>query len=291
LARIRAVKPAFFKSVSVAELPSDACRLTWIGLWTYADDAGRGVDDARLVKGEIWALHDKQTAKTVEKHLQAIADAGMICRYETGGRRYLHVINWRRHQTINRPQPSMIPPCPVHDSFSEPAVNDHDTDTDPSRQEGKGREGKGKEEEGNGKEAAAADPVTHDPLTGAAAAAAIIDQGISILVDRRIAANGAIHKPGAYRHRVAPALRTEYADQIASILAGTSGLAVPLTAENVADHLEPAGRQPDSPTRSYELQPLGCASCEAGFIDLGEGTVTPCPTCLPKAAADLAMSR
>lgn len=117
MARIRSIKPGFFRSASVAELSSDACRITWIGLWTYCDDYGRGIDDSRLVKGEIWALHDRVTAKVVEGHLVDLADSEdpMICRYEMGGRRYLHVVNWRLHQKINRPTPSVIPPCPKHE--------------------------------------------------------------------------------------------------------------------------------------------------------------------------------
>lgn len=117
MARIRTIKPGFFRSQSVAELPSDACRITWAGMWTYCDDHGRGIDDARLVKGEIWALHDRITAKVVETHLAALASADdMICRYETAGRRYLHVVKWSEHQRVNRPQPSQFPPCPTHET-------------------------------------------------------------------------------------------------------------------------------------------------------------------------------
>jgi hypothetical protein len=137
MARIRTIKPNFFRSHNVADLSTDACRITWAGLWTYCDDAGRGLDDARLVKGEIWPLHDRITAKVVEVHLTELADGDdpMICRYVIGAKRFLHVINWDKHQKINRPQPSRIDSCPIHDSFTESAVNAHDTRGERSREE------------------------------------------------------------------------------------------------------------------------------------------------------------
>lgn len=117
MARIRTIKPTFFRSHDVADLPNDACRLTWIGLWTYCDDHGRGLDDPRLIKGELWPLHDRVTAKVVETHLQAMAkgDDPLICRYELKGKRFLHVPKWGDHQKVSHPTVSGIPPCPTHD--------------------------------------------------------------------------------------------------------------------------------------------------------------------------------
>lgn len=119
MARIRSVKPAFFKSASVASLPSLGTRLTWIGLWTYCDDEGRGVDDARLVKAEVWPLDDSYSAKKVEADLEAIAtphgDEQMLCRYVVNGRRYFHCVNWTKHQRVSHAKGSELPACPVHD--------------------------------------------------------------------------------------------------------------------------------------------------------------------------------
>jgi hypothetical protein len=121
VARIRAIKPAFFRSVSVTNLPIPT-RLTWAGLWTYLDDHGRGRDDARLIKAEIWPLDEGYTARKVEADLGLIAGEDMICRYQVEERRYLHAPKWKTHQRVNRPQSSLIPPCPIHDN----AVNDID---------------------------------------------------------------------------------------------------------------------------------------------------------------------
>lgn len=127
MSRIRSIKPAFFKSTSVANLSKPA-RLTWAGLWTYLDDYGYGRDDPRLVKAEIWPLDDDYTARKVEEDLKAIATEGMICRYEHGGRRYIHAPAWLKHQRVNRPQKSLMPPCPLHGD----AAHHHGTFTDDS---------------------------------------------------------------------------------------------------------------------------------------------------------------
>jgi hypothetical protein len=153
MARIRTVKPAFFLSRTIAKLPLSA-RLTFIGLWTYVDDDGRGVDDARLIKGALWALDDRQTTKKVGDDLAAIEKLGLIERYTVDGAPYLRVRGFREHQRINRPQESKLPASPEeavegtpasgnHGSFSESAGNEHGTFTNGSRPEGKGRERKG----------------------------------------------------------------------------------------------------------------------------------------------------
>lgn len=142
VARIRTVKPAFFRSLTITSL-AVTTRMTFIGLWTYADDEGRGVDDARLVKSELWPLDDKQTVKRVESDLVALAKAGLIRRYESGTRNYFVISSWHEHQKISKPQDSSFP-CPP--PFRERSGNDPGTDQELSSQEGKGREGK---QEGN----------------------------------------------------------------------------------------------------------------------------------------------
>lgn len=107
MARIRTIKPEFFTSLTIADLPLTA-RLTFIGLWTHVDDEGRCVDEPRLVRAAIWPLDDR-LAGDVEGDLRALHDASLIRRYEHGGRRYLAVTNWREHQRIDKPKPSKLP--------------------------------------------------------------------------------------------------------------------------------------------------------------------------------------
>lgn len=111
MARIRTIKPEFFTSDTVTRLPLSA-RLTFVGLWTYADDEGRGRDDARLVKAAVWALDDDHDSAAVEADLAALAAADLVARYEVDGRRYLQIRGWREHQKVSHPRPSLFPPEP-----------------------------------------------------------------------------------------------------------------------------------------------------------------------------------
>jgi len=124
MARIRSVKPEIRRSLTVAEWPHSV-RLAWIYLWMYLDDAGRGLDDMRLIVAELFPLDRDVSENKMNRWLGLMAttktaedDVPPLCRYEVQGRRYLHATGWQ-HQKINRPQPSRLPPCPIHDSLTE----------------------------------------------------------------------------------------------------------------------------------------------------------------------------
>lgn len=113
MARIRTIKPSMFSSLTVCAWPIEV-RWTFAGLFTYLDDKGRGLDEPRLVKAELWPLDDKVTARRVDEYLAAISESGPLCRYSVDGRRYMHITSWAEHQRVNRPTPSRIPQCPKH---------------------------------------------------------------------------------------------------------------------------------------------------------------------------------
>ncbi len=119
MARIRSIKPEIRRSLTVCAWPYPI-RWTFVGLPGYLDDAGRGHDDTRLIKAELYPLDDDMTAKKIDKHLTTIAETGPLCRYEVDGKRYLHVTSFGEHQRVNRPSPSRIPPCPIHEIGVKP---------------------------------------------------------------------------------------------------------------------------------------------------------------------------
>jgi hypothetical protein len=113
MARIRTVKPQLFTSRTVSAWPV-GIRWTFAGLFTYMDDYGRGLDEARLVKAEVYPLDDRMPARKVEEHLAFIAANGPLCRYSVDDSAFLHIVTWTEHQRVNRPTKSKIPPCPLH---------------------------------------------------------------------------------------------------------------------------------------------------------------------------------
>jgi hypothetical protein len=146
MARIRAVKPEFFSSETVAKLSRDA-RLTFIGLWTEADDYGRLPEQTRVLKGHLWALDDDVTPTDVSLHIQQMVDAGLVTRYEVDGRRYLHICGWEEHQKMNRKAGAKHPAPPSAGTptggSTADAVSTQCAGTAEAVGERKGKEGKG----------------------------------------------------------------------------------------------------------------------------------------------------
>ncbi|MFE0845323.1 hypothetical protein [Streptomyces rochei] len=150
--RIRTIKPEFFTSLTIADLTAEQ-RLTFIGLWTHVDDAGRCVDDPRLIKAAVWPLDDR-TAADIEIDLKALTESSLITRYTLNRKRYLAVTNWDEHQRINRPTPSKLPAPEQGDpSPPDPLNRDNGDSLSPHTQvsEGSPQERKGKEGNREGK--------------------------------------------------------------------------------------------------------------------------------------------
>ena len=82
--RIRQVRPEFFTDATMAAL-SPAVRLTYIGLWCVADDAGWLTWDVRTI-GAL--LYPYESIRVRERRVQAAGDAleeaHRIARYECG---------------------------------------------------------------------------------------------------------------------------------------------------------------------------------------------------------------
>lgn len=85
--------------------------MTFAGLWCEADDTGRGIADARLLKGAIWALDDDVTPQAVENHLQELAREHIVL-YTVDGERYYSVINWETHQSAAMRRGEALHPAP-----------------------------------------------------------------------------------------------------------------------------------------------------------------------------------
>ncbi len=136
MARIRSIRPEFFSSLDVAALDIRA-RLTWIALWCHADDEGRGVDDARLIRAFAWPLDDQVTLDDVSTDLSSLESHGRIVRYSIEGRGYFEIPNFTRYQRPNKPLPSKLPAPPTQ-------LPDHSGSGTGAKQEASLLEGRGK---------------------------------------------------------------------------------------------------------------------------------------------------
>ena len=138
MARIRTIKPEFWSDEKVVECSVNA-RLLFIGLWNFADDAGRQEDAPRQIKMKVFP-GDDVTADQIDGMLQELSRNGLLIRYIVDGKRYLQIKGWR-HQLINKPQKPRNPPPPD----SEEINSGNGTGKVPVGMEGKGKEKEGKE--------------------------------------------------------------------------------------------------------------------------------------------------
>lgn len=139
--RIRTIKPEFWTSAQVLEC-SPTARLLFIGLWNFADDCGRHVDNPKQVKAEIFPADDI-LSEDIRGMLDELERNKLIFRYTVDDVDILQVTGWK-HQRIDKPQPSRFP-----GPNGDRSENDRGTFVPEGRGgEGKGGEGKGKDSRG-----------------------------------------------------------------------------------------------------------------------------------------------
>jgi hypothetical protein len=117
MARIRTIKPEFPQSETVGSLSRDA-RLLFIQLWTIADDDGRARGASRMLASLLYPYDDDAPA-LMEGWLDELERKGCIRRYSNGSA-YLEIINWLKHQKIDKPSPSRLP---AFNDVSRPLAN------------------------------------------------------------------------------------------------------------------------------------------------------------------------
>jgi hypothetical protein len=107
MGRIRTIKPEFPQSESMGRISRDA-RLTFILLWTMADDAGRLRGHPKLIANLLFPCDD-DAGENVETWLDELVQEGCIARYKADGHHYIEICQWRKHQKIDHPTASRFP--------------------------------------------------------------------------------------------------------------------------------------------------------------------------------------
>lgn len=86
-------------------------RLLFIELWTYADDYGRARASPRMLAGVLFPFDDDATS-LLEGWLRELEREECIYLYAINGSSYLQIVNWSKHQRVDKPTQSKIPPPP-----------------------------------------------------------------------------------------------------------------------------------------------------------------------------------
>ncbi|RXZ84455.1 hypothetical protein EBB07_00060 [Paenibacillaceae bacterium] len=122
MARKRMIDPKFWEDGKIGSLEPLA-RLLFMGLISQSDDEGRLNGHPSLIKSSIFPYDGDITIEKVEGWLEQLSGFKLIIRYEIDFQKYIQVTNFIKHQTINRPQVSKLPP-----PFTEESVNVHSND-------------------------------------------------------------------------------------------------------------------------------------------------------------------
>ncbi|MBU4376895.1 MAG: hypothetical protein KKD29_05385 [Candidatus Omnitrophica bacterium] len=143
MARIRYLKPDFFKDEDIKELSFEA-RLFYQGLWIQADREGRGEDRPERLKIEIMP-YDEVDAEEIMRllaHHKKNGKRPFIVRYEIDGEKYYQIINWQKHQRPHKTErESDIPPPPKELlTVKQPLTNRYPTNISVGNGDGDGKE-------------------------------------------------------------------------------------------------------------------------------------------------------
>jgi hypothetical protein len=126
MARIRSLKPDFFKDEDLGALPFWV-RLLYEGLWLFADREGRLENRPIKLKAEIFPYDKVDVSKGLKllsqpKVFNPKKTPFIIC-YENNGDNYIQILNFRKHQTPHYTEKESTIPAPNEvDSKTTPKV-------------------------------------------------------------------------------------------------------------------------------------------------------------------------
>lgn len=148
MARIRTIKPEFWRDEALASISPEACLLA-LGLLNHCDDEGYFNANPKLVESDIFPLRELKAKTTVL--LQELCKIGYLLVFQgSDGKTYGCIKNFEKHQVINKKTPSKIKHlCELQHDYRSDAVELHT---------GKERKGNGKEMEQGKKSAIAPRP-------------------------------------------------------------------------------------------------------------------------------------
>jgi len=126
------IKPEFWDDEVLAQSTSRDTRLTFIGMWTHADDYGVVKGNAVWLKSKIFP-YDEIKPETFMKWLTELEKGKWITPFVEAGAKYYYIHAFTKHQTINRPSQVKNPTPP--DTLTEDSLSTHDILTDETETE------------------------------------------------------------------------------------------------------------------------------------------------------------
>ena len=108
MARKRMVDPNIWQSEDFGKL-SNLAKIVFIGLFSLADDEGRGRANPMYLKSSLFPYNEDLRSTDIEKTLFEISSNMSVIFYSYNGSNYYELLSWDVFQKIDRPTPSQIP--------------------------------------------------------------------------------------------------------------------------------------------------------------------------------------
>jgi DnaD/phage-associated family protein len=125
MARRRMIDPNIWESEDVAALTIRQ-RLLLIGLFSNADDFGKGRANLNYIRSKVFPYDDMQLSE-IESDIEAIKNRISILLYNVDGNHYYKFLSWEKWQTVQKPTPSKIPEPLQNDSRTTPELLQNDS--------------------------------------------------------------------------------------------------------------------------------------------------------------------
>lgn len=109
MARKRMISPEIWDSENFSKL-SILARLIFIGMFSNADDEGRGKAKAAFLKSKLFPYDESMRVADVESALDEVAENMSVTMYSHDGNEYYSFDNWKKWQRVDKPSPSNIIP-------------------------------------------------------------------------------------------------------------------------------------------------------------------------------------
>lgn len=106
MARIRTIKPEFWRDEDLSKVGPEAALLA-IGLLNHSDDEGYFSANPKLIEADVFPL--RELSGSVPLMMEELRRIGYIVLFSgSDGKRYGQVVNFEKHQVINKKSPSKI---------------------------------------------------------------------------------------------------------------------------------------------------------------------------------------
>lgn len=99
MARKRMIDPDFWSDEELADMRFET-RLLYIGLWNFADDNGNLPFKPRQIRAQVFPYNPEID---IDDSLGELLGAEKIIPYMVNGAYFIHVLNFLKHQTIQKP--------------------------------------------------------------------------------------------------------------------------------------------------------------------------------------------